>query len=171
MHRVAECFSDLFADILAEAEDVAGSTHLHYLAVVGHPVEGGVNSQSPFAKECLYVEWHLHVSSIHILVLQYDCVELERIHIEFRLFRSGEGSLYHGHMGEIIGVGEGDGTCRADAAASLTLDADAVECGCSVARAYASHWTNRQTTTATCASVGIARWFCLEEASRGAVRL
>ena len=79
MYYIAESFSDLFADILPNANDETGRPHLHYLAVVGHTVEGGVNSQSAFAEECLDVERHLHVGGIHILVLQDDGIEFERL--------------------------------------------------------------------------------------------
>lgn len=77
MHRVAEGFADLFADVFAEADDITRCPHLHYLAVVGYPVECGVYRQTAFAEESLDVERHLHISGIHIPALQYDCVKLE----------------------------------------------------------------------------------------------
>ena len=75
MHRIAEGFSDLLSDILAEAYDVAWCSHPHNLSIIGHAVKGSVNSQSSFAEERFDVERHLHVSCVHFLIPQYDCVE------------------------------------------------------------------------------------------------
>ena len=77
MHRVAEGFGNLLADIFAEADDVAGSTHLHNLAVVWHPVECGVYRQTALAEKRLDVEWHFHVGGIHVPILQDDGIEFE----------------------------------------------------------------------------------------------
>ena len=92
-------------------------------------------------------------------------------YIELWLFRGSEGVLYHGHMGEIFGVGEGDGTSRADAAASLALDADAVESGEFTIFTYAPHRAHLHALIAACTAVGVAGGFRLEEAGGGVIGL
>ena len=82
MYCVAKTFSNLFPDVLPQANDEARRPHLDDLAIVRHAVEGGMYRQSPFAEERLDVEGHLHVSGIHSLVLDDDGVE-------FILFSSG----------------------------------------------------------------------------------
>jgi len=77
MHRVAETLSNLFADVLPYPDDVARRSHFHNLTVIRHSIEGGVNQQAAFAEEGLDVERHLHVSGIHILVLQDYRIEFQ----------------------------------------------------------------------------------------------
>ena len=77
MHHIAEAFPYLFADVLPDADDVAGRSHLHDLTVVRHAVECSVYQQPAFAEERLYVERHLNVGGIHILVLQDYRIEFQ----------------------------------------------------------------------------------------------
>ena len=91
MHQIAEAFPYLFADVLPDADDVTGRSHLHNLAVVGHAVEGSVYQQPAFAIERLDVERHLHVGGIHVLVLQDHRIEFQYAsffwaHFFFKLF-------------------------------------------------------------------------------------
>ena len=77
MHWVAETLSNLFADVFPKADDVARRSHLNDLAIVRHPIEGGVNRQAAFAEEGLDVERHLHVGRIHVFVLQDYRIEFQ----------------------------------------------------------------------------------------------
>ena len=75
MHHVAKTLAHLFADVLPHSDDEARRSHLDDLTVVRHAVEGGMDRKPSFPEDCLDVERHLHVCSIHILVLDDDCVE------------------------------------------------------------------------------------------------
>ena len=75
MHRVAKSLAYLFADVLPQADDEARRSHLDDLTVVRYAVEGGMDRQPTFAKDCLDVERHLHVCGIHVLVLDDDGIE------------------------------------------------------------------------------------------------
>ena len=77
MHLVAETLANLFADVLSQPDDEAWCPHLHDLAVVWHTVKSGVDQQTAFVEQCLDVEWHLHVSSIHIAVLKDNGIEFQ----------------------------------------------------------------------------------------------
>ena len=80
MHHIAKGFSNPFADVLADADDVAGRSHADDLSVVGHAVEGGVDRQPAFAEQGPNVERHLHVGGIHILVLQDGGIQFKSVH-------------------------------------------------------------------------------------------
>ena len=75
MHHVAKTLANLFADVLPHTDDEARRSHLDDLAVIWHPVKGGMNRQPTFAKERLDIKGHLNVASIHSLVLKDDGIE------------------------------------------------------------------------------------------------
>ena len=80
MYYIAKVLSNLFADVLADTDDVAGRSHADYLSVVGYAVEACVDRQPTFAEQGLDVKRHLNVCSIHILVLQDDGIEFKSVH-------------------------------------------------------------------------------------------
>ena len=77
MHCVAKTLADLLADVLPNANDMAGCPHLNDLPIVGHPVECSVDGQTAFTEHCLNIVRHLHAGGIHIFVLQDDCVKFQ----------------------------------------------------------------------------------------------
>ena len=79
MHYVTKALPNPFADVLADADDVARRSHADDLSVVGHAVESGVDRQPAFAEQGLDVERHLDVGGIHILVLQDDGIEFNSV--------------------------------------------------------------------------------------------
>jgi len=79
MHCVAEALSHLFADILPYPYDIARCPHADYLPIIRHAVKGSVNQQPAFTEHRLDVEWHLHVSGIHVLILQDDSVKFQNV--------------------------------------------------------------------------------------------
>ena len=50
MHYVAEVFANLPADILPNADDMAGCPHLYHLTVVGDTVKRGMDGQPALAE-------------------------------------------------------------------------------------------------------------------------
>ena len=75
MYLVAETFPDLLADVLADADDETGRSHLDDLTVVGHAVEGGVDRKAAFAVQGFDVKGDFHVGGIHVLVFDDHRVE------------------------------------------------------------------------------------------------
>ena len=78
VHHVAETFPDLLADVFSDSDDMARRPHADDLPVVWHPIEGGMDQESPFAEHRLDVERHLDVGRIHTFVLENDGIEFKR---------------------------------------------------------------------------------------------
>ena len=78
MHCVAEVFANLPADILPNADDMAGCPHLYNLTVAGDTVKRGMDGQPALAEKRLYVKRNLHVGGVHVFVLQDDCIKFQK---------------------------------------------------------------------------------------------
>ena len=81
MNHIAKRLSDLLPNILPQTDDITWRAHPDDLSIVWGSVESGVNQQPAFPEQCLDIERHLHIGSIHVLVLENDGIKFQAIHI------------------------------------------------------------------------------------------
>lgn len=76
LHGIARLFADFGADILPDADDMAGRAHFDEAALIRRTVEGGGNRHAAFPEFLFNVERNFHIRPV-------DAVDLFDLGFEF----------------------------------------------------------------------------------------